>query len=118
MREKVRLRNQFGRERRRELEEKIKEIVDEVYKNAEVGMKFANSGVEECSMWQLSIGLGDIAESLGYVLAIEKLYKELGIEIPYEIEKKIREIKDMHWMAYRLRDEFHYRCVCTTRKQS
>jgi len=117
MREKVRLRDQFGRKGRRELEEEIKRIVDEVYKNAEVGMRFVNSGVEGCRMWELSIGLGDVAESLGYVLAIERLYKELGIEIPREVEKKMREIKDMHWRAYRLRDEFHYRCTCTTRKQ-
>jgi len=109
----------MSRETRFDREKLIKEIeklIEEAYKDAETGMKFVNSGVEECSMWQLSIGLGDVSDSFGRVLAIKQLCKKLGIRIPYEIERKMDSIVGMHWEAYRLRDEFDYRCRCVKRR--
>ena len=107
-----------GREKRERIAEEIKKVVDEVYKNAETGIKWVRKGVEKCSMWDLSVGLGDVSESFGYVIALEKLCNKLGIEIPEETKKKMREIKGMHFTAYRLRDRFQSVCTCTIRKQS
>ena len=107
---------ELGRREKEELLEEIKKLVDEAYKNAEIGMDYARDSLKGCNLWALSVGLGDVADSFGHVLAIEQLCKKLGIPIPYEIKKKIDEIKRMHWKAYRLRDEFHYTCVCTERE--
>jgi len=107
---------ELSRREKEEFIEQIKKLVDEAYKDAEIGMDYVRRSLKGCSLWMLSIGLGDVADSFGRVLTIKQLCKELGIRIPYEIEKKMDEIIRMHWKAYRLRDEFHHTCECTVRE--
>lgn len=108
MKELIDLKNLENLEKLRE--ETLKEL-EWFYKTVRRYEELAEKGVERCDIWDLSVYMGDTAEYLGLARLASKLFPD-----DPKIRKYLRDAIAHHHRAYRLRDEFTYRCETIKRE--
>jgi hypothetical protein len=87
--------------------ERQRERIKDIRKMVELAVEQLPKEIERCDFFRTSFWLGDAGEAYGSTIEILNQYPEDSV-----IKKEAKEIFALHDKAFRLRDDFNFKCSC------